>query len=59
MSLERRQMIEREVNRLHTLTGIAILTLAVFAGVSRRAWREWQGRQGQETRGLLDRILEG
>jgi hypothetical protein len=47
MSLEKRQRIEREVNRLHVLTGIAILTLAVFAGAGRR---EWQGRRGQETR---------
>ena len=37
MSLEKRSMIEREVNRLHVLTGIALLTLAVYAGVSRRS----------------------
>ena len=37
-------MIEREIRRLHTLTGIAVLTLAAFAGVSKRTFREWQER---------------
>jgi transposase InsO family protein len=50
MSLEKRQLIEREVNRLHLLTGISVLRLVLFAGASGRAWREWQGRQGQEAR---------
>ena len=50
MSLTKRQMIEREVERLHMKTGIAAPILAGFAGVSGRTWREWQGRQGQETR---------
>ncbi|GHU56678.1 hypothetical protein FACS189442_5400 [Spirochaetia bacterium] len=50
MSLEKRQMIACEVKRLHTLTGIAILTLVFFAGVSKRTWREWQERSDQETR---------
>jgi hypothetical protein len=50
MSLEKRELIEREVKRLHLLTGIAALKLVLFAGTSRRTWREWQGRQGQETR---------
>ncbi|MDR0655606.1 MAG: IS3 family transposase, partial [Treponema sp.] len=45
MSLQKRQMIEREVERLHVKTGIGALTLAGFAGVSGRTWREWQGRQ--------------
>jgi transposase InsO family protein len=50
MSLTKRQMIEREVERLHMKSGIAAPVLAGFAGVSGRTWREWQGRQGQETR---------
>jgi transposase InsO family protein len=35
---------------LNLLTGITVLTLAVFAGVGRRTWREWQERREQETR---------
>jgi hypothetical protein len=31
MALEKWRRIEREVNRLHVLTGIAVLTLAFFA----------------------------
>jgi transposase InsO family protein len=50
MSLEKRQMLEREVERLYVKTGIGTLTLAGFAGVSERTWREWKERQGQETR---------
>ncbi|AEF81422.1 DDE-type integrase/transposase/recombinase [Leadbettera azotonutricia] len=50
MSLEKRQLIEREVRRLCLKTGIAMLTLAGFAGVPERTWREWQARRNQETR---------
>jgi hypothetical protein len=50
MSLEKRMLIADEVARLHRLTGIALLTLVVFAGVSKRTWREWQERSGQEAR---------
>jgi transposase InsO family protein len=32
------------------MTGIALLTLAVFAGVSRRTFREWLERRGEETK---------
>ena len=32
------------------MTGIALLTLAVFAGVSRRTYREWQERKEIETK---------
>jgi transposase-like protein len=49
MSLEKRNLIEREIRRLHIMTGISLLTLAVFAGVSRRTFREWQLRRGKET----------
>jgi len=49
MSLEKRTMIENEVNRLHIMTGIALLTLVAFAGVSRRTFLEWQKRRGIKT----------
>ena len=48
MSLILRQLIEQEINRLHVLTGIAVLTLAIYAGVSRRTFREWQNRKDVE-----------
>ena len=50
MSLGKRNMIEQEIKRLHIVTGIALLTLAVFAGVSRRTFREWQERRETETK---------
>jgi transposase InsO family protein len=50
MSLEIRNLIEREVRRLHKMTGIALLTLAVYAGVSRRTFREWLLRVEEETK---------
>jgi transposase InsO family protein len=43
-------MIEGEVRRLHIMTGIAVLTLAAFAGVSRRTFRDWLERRGEETK---------
>jgi transposase InsO family protein len=48
MSLTIRQLIEKEINRLHILTGIAILTLAVYAGINRRTFHEWQNRKEVE-----------
>jgi len=50
VSLVIRQLIEREIKRLHVLTGIAVLTLAIYAGVSRRTFREWQTRKDMETK---------
>jgi transposase-like protein len=50
MTLAIRQLIEQEITRLHKLTGIAILTLALYAGVSRRTFREWLLRKGEETK---------
>jgi hypothetical protein len=38
MSLEKRQRLEGEAERLHCLTGIEVLRLALFAGVSVRTW---------------------
>jgi len=48
MSLILRQLIEKEISRLHVLTGIAILTLVLYAGISRRTFREWQSRKETE-----------
>jgi hypothetical protein len=50
MCLSIRRLIENEINRLHNLTGIAILVLAMYAGVSRRTFREWQSRKDQENK---------
>jgi hypothetical protein len=50
MGLATRQLIDREIMRLHVLTGIALVTLAVFAGVRRRTYTEWQSREGIENR---------
>jgi len=50
MCLAIRQLVESEINRLHVLTGIAILTLAIYAGVSRRTYREWQNRKDEENK---------
>jgi hypothetical protein len=50
MSLVMRRLVEREINRLHVLTGIAVLTLALYAGVSRRTFREWQTRKDEENK---------
>ena len=48
MSLEKRNLVECEIKRLHTMTGIALLTLAIFAGVSRRTFREWHKRNSSQ-----------
>jgi hypothetical protein len=50
MSLEKRTLIHDEVTRLHKLTGIAILTLVLWAGVPHRTWREWLERRDAETK---------
>jgi transposase InsO family protein len=47
---EKRRRIAGEVERLHLKTGIGVLTLVGYAGVSQRTWQEWQDRSGQETR---------
>jgi hypothetical protein len=48
MGLVLRRLIEHEINRLHILTGIAILTLVLYAGINRRTFREWQRRKDAE-----------
>jgi transposase InsO family protein len=50
MSLEKRQMIQGEVEEMHGKTGIGITVLAGWAGVPRSTWQEWQGRKGEETK---------
>jgi len=50
MSLALRQLAEREIVRLHNLTGILIINLLVFAGISKRTWHEWQKRRDIETK---------
>ena len=50
MSLTIRRLIEKEITRLHNLTGIAIFVLALYAGVSRRTYREWKSRKEQENK---------
>jgi transposase InsO family protein len=50
MSLAIRQFAEKEINRLHVLTGIAILTLVIYAGINKRTFREWQNRNEMENR---------
>jgi len=50
MSLAVRQMIEREILRLRNLTGIIIIKLLAYAGISKRTWHEWQQRRDIETK---------
>jgi transposase InsO family protein len=50
MSLEVRERAEREVTRLEAKTGLALPVLLGFAGIPERTWREWQERNGVETR---------
>lgn len=50
MSLEKRQMIQTEVEGMHMRTGIAVKLLASFAGVSKSTWQEWKKRTGEPTK---------
>jgi transposase InsO family protein len=50
MSLERRQFITNEITRLCQRTGIALLVLLKYAGISMRTWQEWAKRKNEETR---------
>ncbi|MDR1445681.1 MAG: helix-turn-helix domain-containing protein [Treponema sp.] len=50
MSLEKRRVIEAEVQRLQGLTELSVYELAGYAGVPRRTWDDWKERAGQETR---------
>jgi hypothetical protein len=50
MTLKTRQIIEHEITRLHRLTNIAVMSLVIFAGVSKRTWHEWKERGEAETK---------
>jgi transposase InsO family protein len=50
MSLEQRTIIEKEILRYKTMTGLSFAFLLMYAGISQRTWREWQHRRGVETK---------
>ena len=50
MSLQARQIAEREIMRLKTKTGLPLKTILEYAGISQRTWNEWQQRQDTETK---------
>jgi len=50
MSLQVRQIAEKEIMRFKAKTILPLETLLRFAGIPERTWREWQERQGIETR---------
>jgi hypothetical protein len=50
MSLQARQIAEREIARFKAKTELSLQILLLFAGIPQRTWREWQGRRGVETK---------
>jgi hypothetical protein len=50
MSLQARQIAEREITRFKAKTGLPLKILLAFAGIPQRTWREWQEREGVETK---------
>jgi transposase InsO family protein len=50
MSLEVRTIVESEITRYKTMTGLPLEYLLKYAGVSRRTWYEWAERRGVETK---------
>jgi transposase InsO family protein len=50
MSLETREIAEREVERVRDKTGFPLETILQYAGISQRMWREWRERRGVGTR---------
>ncbi|WP_461257553.1 transposase [Treponema sp. R80B11-R83G3] len=50
MSLEARQIVEREIRRYHAKTGLPTHALLKYAGIPERTWREWARRRGAETK---------
>jgi hypothetical protein len=50
MSLQVRAIVEIEIKRCKTMTGLPLEYLLKYAGVSRRTWYEWAGRRGVETK---------
>jgi transposase InsO family protein len=50
MSLELRQIVEREITRYKVKTGLPLKILLKYAGIPQRTWSEWSGRRDIETR---------
>jgi len=50
MSLETRQLVEKEILRIKTKTGLPLDTLLKYAGISHRTWREWKQRHDIPTK---------
>jgi transposase InsO family protein len=50
MSLQSRTIIETEISRLKSITGLPFEYLLRYAGISQRTWREWKQRCGVETK---------
>ena len=50
MSLEVRQIAEKEIMRFKTKTGFPLETILRYAGISQRTWREWGERRDIETK---------
>ena len=50
MSLETRQIAEKEILRYKTKTGLPLKALLIYAGISRRTWREWMQRRNIQTK---------
>jgi len=50
MSLQARQIAEKEIMRYKAKAGLPLETLLRHAGISRRTWQEWETRKGVETK---------
>jgi transposase InsO family protein len=50
MSLQARQIVEKEVTHYKTRTGLPLETLLEHAGISKRTWWEWETRKEAETK---------
>jgi hypothetical protein len=50
MSLEEREIAEREINRFKDKTGFPLQIILKYAGIPQRTWREWEERRGVITK---------
>ena len=50
MSLETRQIAEKEILHYKAKTGLPLQTLLMYAGISNRTWREWTKRRDIPTK---------
>jgi len=50
MSLQARMIVEKEISRYKSRTGLSLEFLLSHAGISQRTWREWSQRRGVETK---------